>query len=655
MQNGRHPHPHHPDMKTRRMLLLLILPTLLLVALILSDALPWLRGPAPGSSEWYWPYQLRPLARWWPSLLASLLFLLIGWRWLQPTQTSRRHSAITLVGLTAVTLLLQLSLIYADHPAVLAELIDRTQSDLASGFFMPAAEITDLPAALRNYPALMPTFSAEHARTHPPGLIIANYETIRLFDHFPNLAQWLARRVYPHRCIDLWLIERPFSVAAALFTWAWLPLLAAALTIWPGYALARVWLPSRAARFATLLMATIPALLLFAPKVIQLYPPLVLLTVFLLHQGLGRRNLGLFAAGLMASLATFLSLGNASLALLVGLFALLMLWQHGRFTPRAILVTAVPLLLGSLTIWLGYWAIFAVPPWDIASAGLAQHYQLVTLHRRYDWWLIWNLVDLLVYAGWPLLFGAALALGGGIRALRHRALSPTTALALALALLIVLLDVSGSARGEVGRLWLFFMPLLALPAAAALSKRLPEPGHLLAVIALQLLLAASIGVAWRPVRAVTVIAQRPVMLETAVPATPFSATFTETLNQSMPIRLTGYTLAPAAAQPGEALSLTLFWQADGATIRPYTVFTQLLATDNAIIAQQDNWPVNGQWPPTCWQPNEQIVDAYTLSLPPDTPPGSYRLVIGLYDATHNTRLQTTDGRDALLLQEVPVN
>ncbi|MCA9936921.1 MAG: hypothetical protein KC415_23460, partial [Anaerolineales bacterium] len=338
----------------------------------------------------------------------------------------------------------------------------------------------------------------------------------------------------------------------------------------------------------------------------------------------------------------------------VGLYALLMLWQHGRFTPHAILITAVPLLLGGLAIWLGYWVIYAVPPWEIVRTGLAQHYQLVTLHRRYDWWVIWNLVDLLVYAGWPLLFGAALALGGSLHALRRRTLTPPAALGLALALLIILLDVSGSARGEVGRLWIFFMPLLALPAAAAFYKQLSQPRHLLAVIALQLLLTLSIGFAWRSVQAVNVVALRPTMTETAVPITPLSATFNESADQTVSIHLTGYILAPSAPQPGDTLSLTLFWQAGGATLRPYTVFTQLLTADNQIIAQQDNWPVNGQWPPTCWQPDEQIVDAYSLSLPPDTPPGRYRLFVGLYDAVNNTRLRTTNGRDAVQITTITV-
>jgi hypothetical protein len=642
-------------MNKRRLLLILTLPTLLLVALILSDALPGLRGPAPGTAEWYWPYRLRPPARWPAPLLAALFLLALGGRWLGRKRPCRRADILALCGLSLAILLLQLALIYADRPAVLAEMIDRTQSDLASGFFMPAAEIDDLAATLRDYPAVMPVFAAEHARTHPPGLIIANHETIRLLEEFPVLSRRLARRVYPRRCIDLWLLNRPHAVAAALFIWSWLPLLAAAAVVWPGYALARAWLSPRPARFAVLLMATIPALLLFAPKVVAFYPPLVLLLFWALHRGIKRRAPGrLFLAGLLASLATFLSLGNAALALPVGIYALLMLWQERRWTIRAAGETAVPLLIGGLAIWLGYWALFAVPPWRIVQVGLGQHYELVTQHRRYDWWLLWNLVDLLVYAGWPLLLGFGLTLWRSGRALRRRELKPVAALALALAALILALDLSGSARGEVGRLWLFFMPLLALAAGAALARRLARRGLLL-VLALQLALTVSVGVAWRPVRAVNVAAERPEMGETAVPLNETSLTFRESPGETVPIHLRGYVLPDDAFTPGETIPLTLVWEARGATLRPYTVFTQLLNAGDEIVAQQDNWPVQGQWPPTCWEAGERIVDPYNLALPPDLAPGDYRLIVGLYDAADGARLQTENGRDAVLLQTIRVS
>lgn len=632
-----------------RRLSLLLLPTLTLVAFIFTDALPWLRGPAPETSEWYWPYLLRPFSHWWlPVFVGLLMLLLAGWWLRQPVTRSRDAAALLLISITMIGL--QLALIQADRTPLLAELIDRTLSNLSGGYFEPAITISDLNTALQTYPDLMPTFVAEHARTHPPGLIVANNLTAAFFTKFPDLSQTLAGWVFPHRCTDLWLLARPFSVAAALLTWSLLPLLAAALTVWPGYALARQWLEPAKARLATLLIATIPALILFAPKVVQLYPPLVLLLFLCLAYGQQNGRLIWYAlAGLLYSLLTLLSLGNLALALPIVLYLLLDLWQRQQLTLKRLGQIGVVLSLAGLSLWLLLWLGWGVPPWAIVQTGLAQHYTLVTLLRRYDWWVVWNLVDVLLFAGWPLLLGFGLALAGASNALRQRRLTSLHILALSLLALILVLNFSGSARGEVGRLWLFFMPLLAIVGTATLADWLPERWRL-AIVAAQITLTISLGLAWQPVRPVIVVAERPSQPQDKTPETAVDATFTETLDAARTITLLGADLLPATISPGSQLPLTLYWQANGGTLRPYTVFTQLLDETGQLVAQQDNWPVNGQWPPTCWQPDEVVVDSYQLTLPPDLANGRYRLIVGLYDAHDGTRL-LINGRDHIILQE----
>ena len=72
----------------------------------------------------------------------------------------------------------------------------------------------------------------------------------------------------------------------------------------------------------------------------------------------------------------------------------------------------------------------------------------------------------------------------------------------------------------------------------------------------------------------------------------------------------------------------------------------ILNQNGTLVAQKDNWPVNGLWPPTCWQAGEIIVDPYAIPLPADLPAGTYSLLVGLYDADTNIRLLTADGQDA---------
>lgn len=642
--------------KTQRLLLLfLVASSLALAALIISDWIPYLRGPAPESSEWYWPYLLRPFSRWWPSILVAGAFWSVSAWWLGPEKTNRRRSILALSGLILFSFLLQIAIIYADRTAVAAELVDRTLSNLASGFFEPAAEIEDMATVLRSYPQAMPAFASEHAQTHPPGFIIANWLSIKALTHWPALAETIAQNIRPLRCTDLWLLDRPPQVAAALGIWSVLPLLAASFMAIPAYGLAKQLLFGRSARLAAVLAATTPALLLFAPKSVQFYALLTLFLFWIFQTALNHGSFWRFGvAGALLSLMTYLSLGNAVLFPLLLLYAMLfqLLIIGGQNADRVHSNTWIDLLkkmlvlaAAALSLWLITWLFWGVPPWAIARVGLQQHYNLVTNLRRYDWWVAWNLVDLLIYAGWSLMLGFLGSSILAVRAWRRSEVTVVDLLTFCLLILIILLDISGSARGEVGRIWLFFMPLLAYPAAYFWSALLPGKRRAWIIVALQLLIVVCLGMSWRPVRAVIVQAQRPTM-PVLSPEHKIDAGI---INQ--PFSLLGYSLQPDQPQAGDDLELILFWQSEGPAQRPYTVFTHLTDDTGQLVGQQDNWPVNGRWPPTCWQDGEQIIDSYMIALPENLRPGSYNLVAGLYDSQTGLRVPLLDG-DAFHLETI---
>ncbi len=93
------------------------------------------------------------------------------------------------------------------------------------------------------------------------------------------------------------------------------------------------------------------------------------------------------------------------------------------------------------------------------------------------------------------------------------------------------------------------------------------------------------------------------------------------------------TLAPA-----DEFTLSLYWQADGPTAAPYTVFTHLIAADGFTRTGQDNQPVWGSYPTTAWQPGERVTDKYSLTLPDGTPPGDHRLRLGWYHTETGERV-----------------
>ncbi|MCS6845589.1 MAG: glycosyltransferase family 39 protein [Caldilineales bacterium] len=114
------------------------------------------------------------------------------------------------------------------------------------------------------------------------------------------------------------------------------------------------------------------------------------------------------------------------------------------------------------------------------------------------------------------------------------------------------------------------------------------------------------------------------------------------------IRLLGYDLAPTELRPGEAVDLTLYWQAQQPIPARYKVFTHLLgeqynaAGGNFLWGQQDNEPVSGQRPTTTWRPGEVIVDPYRIVLDPAAPAGVYQVEIGLYAPADGRRLLRLD-------------
>jgi hypothetical protein len=117
------------------------------------------------------------------------------------------------------------------------------------------------------------------------------------------------------------------------------------------------------------------------------------------------------------------------------------------------------------------------------------------------------------------------------------------------------------------------------------------------------------------------------------------------------IRFLGYDLEPDSVMPGEAVSLTLHWQALCPLEQNYSVFTHLLGPSNEILGQQDGIPQGGTYPTTLWEPGEVIADPYSIAVGPHVPPGSYRLEVGMYRPETGVRLPVTDVHGQLVPEE----
>ncbi len=620
---------------SRRFTAVIVASTIGLCLLILTDWFPYLRGPQPDTDVWHWMYALRPYSRWWLVGIATLLFGgLTGWWMSANIKITPKRTGLFLVLLAGAALFLQLSLVFADRGAAYTELVDRALAVQTNGYFWHAAQVENLGDTLRNYPAQMTQFESDHVRTHPPGLLLANWQTIQIAKSTPLLDP-VATAVQHRRCTDLWLLDNPPHISVALGIWAILPAILAVTAVFPAYLVGyTLTLNPRHAIVGAVFAASVPSLLIFTPTPDQLSAVMTLWLFWVALHAIRKKTYPLFfLAGVILSIMSFVSLGNAVLLLLLIFSAYLHDIRH-NWIPYGLIFG-----VGASLVWLIYWATFGVAPWEIAFAGLAEHETLVLSNRNYGSWLLFNGLDLLSFLGLPILIGfVALLFSNAVEVSQS-----VRQVGIATAVLLLILNFSGSVRGEVGRIWLFIFPLMATCAGLYYARKLSIRQIVWAAWS-QLLVVIAVGLAWQPIEGTIVVAERP-LIELGVPQTVTNIEFENG------IVLTGTSLNQRVG----SIDLTLFWQSEGGIQRPYTVFNHLVDSENNLIAQSDGWSMNGQWPTSCWSADEIIPDPYTIKLPSSLPVGEYRLLTGFYDAKDLTRLSLAEsGETAVFLTYIHI-
>ncbi len=122
------------------------------------------------------------------------------------------------------------------------------------------------------------------------------------------------------------------------------------------------------------------------------------------------------------------------------------------------------------------------------------------------------------------------------------------------------------------------------------------------------------------------------------------------------VRLLGFDLDREEVEPGGAFILTLYWQAIEETDADYHVFVHV-EKEGRIWGQKDGVPACGGHPTYRWEPGEIVVDRYSVLIAPDTPPGRYPILVGMYDFYSQERLRVFNHKgepqgDAVLLTEL---
>ena len=94
--------------------------------------------------------------------------------------------------------------------------------------------------------------------------------------------------------------------------------------------------------------------------------------------------------------------------------------------------------------------------------------------------------------------------------------------------------------------------------------------------------------------------------------------------------LVGYGLDRRTIEPGDEITLMLYWRGLREMERNYTISAQLVSDELGKVAEDSNWPLKGDAPTMLWEPGRLLEDPKTLTVRPDAQPGVYDVHITVF-------------------------
>lgn len=571
-----------------------------LAAVLALDLIPFLRGGEV--FHWQWPYEPVGLGRALALATGVGLYALVAARLIR---ADRRRGVVVWAALGVIALSLLATWVRAGNPLV--EIYYRTVSLTATGPYTAAGLIDWSSADWHDWPGVMREYRelSQHVALSPPGLPLVYAGASRVFEQVPPVADALQRAFVPLQCDNTTLLQFSAAEWAAAAVGLLMPVWAS-LAVFPLAAVARR-MRLDALRLAPL-WALVPAVILFAGSWNTVYPALSVAAFGLLLRGYAARRGAIWwlGAGLLSGLLTFANFSMAPLLLLLGLYALLRHVLNERQQRPAWFSLSVGAWfgLGLALPWLLFWALTGSAPEDMLRVAFDRH---LALDRPYVPWLWMHAWE------WALLGGLPIVLLGLAALARWRPGRDVLPLATFGALILLLL--SGTARGETGRVWLFLIPFALLSAGqwiagldGAAAQVRAWRGLWAAQIALLLALAGTWAVMGAP--DLTPHPDPPPL----IPAeTPQDARF------DPGFRLVGWS---AQAEPG-AITLHLNWRSERQMTTAY-YFAALPVGPGGAPGEAAVWqPQDTRYPVTCWRPGETLTDTVRVPLPDSAAPGDW--------------------------------
>lgn len=459
-------------MNNTKLILLISFISVAFYVLIGFDVSSYLRGPAPYPPDWQWSYLfINTLSRiWFPLIIIFLIFILFLFFDNKKQAFIQKNEKRIIFLLIFISFIFQFSVLFFGRSGINV-LIHRIINPDLNGYFTASLNIDDIFNFLKNYNDNVLSLPM-HAKGHPPGAVLFFYFLNSFFKFFTFLFPLVEELSPSHTDVFVvWKSLASYEKLTAIISSLIIPFLAS-LTIYPLYFLAKKLYDTKIALRSIFLYIFIPGVVLFTPindVFLSIFP---LTSLLFLIKGLREEDkYFLIISGLIFFLGIFFSLSLLPL----GLVFLVLFISEKFIRSCSRLLSIVPkglfFILGFLLTPILLFIFFDFNFLEVTQTLMSG----LPPFREYYVWIFYNLYDFFVFVGIPVLIVFVLMLKKIVQDMvqndkRKKTSAKVDFLFLGFVLMLFILNFSGAVRGEVGRIWIPFMPFLILPTTFYLTK-----------------------------------------------------------------------------------------------------------------------------------------------------------------------------------------
>ena len=404
---------------------------------------------------WFWLFRFKEAPNLWLSLPIFIISLGVVFIIIKSPQRTKRN----LVLLIILGYFLQMSFCFIE-----ADGIDTIRLRyMRTGHKSYALYASDHPKISDVFSKYEEIYSSDfYAGTKPPGVIL-----------FYIFMQRTSALFFPQNTFDM-RVEGTVTFISYFY-----PFLAC-LTIPVLYRFSRLFLDVEKAIIPSVLYIFFPNFLLMAPYIDHaLYPLLFILTLDLIARALLKNSLLLaFLSGVAIYIAIYFTFSLLPLIFLaIALFGISYISQEGK-NIKKYLFLGLSLSAGLLIAILFFYFILDYKFLTRYEFALSRHREVKFFQSGILQILnasLLNNVEFAISIGFPIAVLALLRVARSIKAFLKKTMINIDILTLAFASTYLALLLVGQTRGEVGRLWLYFNPLIAIFAGIEAYKLFKNP------------------------------------------------------------------------------------------------------------------------------------------------------------------------------------